>query len=179
MEGMNLRYALGSVILMACSHPHAVVAPAPTPVAPPATTAVAVPVPVKAAVSPNLAVSGDLAKQCKLTFDSVPAAPKFQYDDVQLVQQDRDVLDRVAACLTTGPLKGHRVTLVGRADPRGTEEYNLALGTRRAHTVGTYLERLGVSTNQVAESTRGATQAAGTDEASWLVDRRVDLDLQN
>jgi peptidoglycan-associated lipoprotein len=171
---MNLRYAV--VILVGCSHPHAVVAP--TPVAPPPTTAAGKPAePVREAASPNLAVSDDLAKQCKLTFDNVGEAPKFQYDDIQLVQQDRDVLDRVATCITTGPLKGHKVKLVGRADPRGTEEYNLGLGTRRAHTVGTYLEHLGVGTGQVAESTRGATEARGTDDASWLTDRRVDLDL--
>ena len=174
---MNLRYAV--LILVGCSHPHA--AKAPTAIAPPPSTEVAkAPAPVEAApASPNLAVSEDLAHKCKLSFASVTAAPKFEYDDVQLVQQDRDVLDRVATCLTTGPLKGKKLALVGRADPRGTEEYNLGLGTRRAHTVGTYLERLGVAPQQLAETTRGATQAQGQDEAGWRVDRRVDLDLQN
>jgi outer membrane protein OmpA-like peptidoglycan-associated protein len=169
---------LASLVAVGCSHPHAVMAP--MPVAPPATDTAKAAEPVRQdAVSPNLAVSDSIAKQCKLSFDNVPDAPKFQFDDVQLVQQDRDVLDRVATCLTSGPLKGHAVTLVGRADPRGTEEYNLALGTRRAHTVGTYLERLGVASRQVAESTRGSTQAYGTDEAGWLTDRRVDLDLRD
>ena len=173
---MNPRYAL--LILVGCSHPQAVKAPLPT--TPPPTEVVKAPAPVKETVaSPNIAVSDDLAQKCKLSFENVTAAPKFQYDDVQLVQQDRDVLDRVATCLTTGPLKGKKVTLVGRADPRGTEEYNLGLGTRRAHTVGTYLEHLGVAPQQLAESTRGSTQAQGNDEAGWRTDRRVDLDLQD
>src|SRR4051812_36870729 len=87
IEGMNHRILLVSLLAAGCSHPHTVKAP--EPVAPPPTTAAKQPEPVKeTAASPNLAVSDSLAQKCKLTFDSVPAAPKFQYDDVQLVQQD-------------------------------------------------------------------------------------------
>ena len=174
---MNPRYALAAVILVGCSHPQAVVKPvAPAPVA---DTRAPEPVKQQQPVSPNVAVSDDIAKQCKLTFDSVPAAPKFDYDTSELEAQDRDVLDRVATCLTTGPLKGKAVKLVGRADPRGTEEYNLGLGTRRAHAVGVYLERLGVTNRQVAETTRGAIDARGTDDGTYRDDRRVDLELTN
>jgi peptidoglycan-associated lipoprotein len=124
-----------------------------------------------------VAVASDLARQCSLHFDSTPQAPKFDFDRFELLPEDRDVLDHVAACLTTGPLQGHAVQLVGRADPRGTEEYNLGLGTQRASSVRAYLQRLGVAVRQLSETTRGALDAAGTDEAGWLVDRRVDLQL--
>jgi peptidoglycan-associated lipoprotein len=164
------------MILLGCSHPKAVVNP--TPAAPPPVATTKTPEPVKqTAVSPNVTVSDDIAKQCRLTFDSVTAAPKFDFDTSELEAQDRDVLDRVATCLTTGPLKGKAVKLVGRADPRGTDEYNLGLGTRRAHAVGMYLERLGVASRQVAETTRGALDAHGTDDGSYRSDRRVDLTL--
>jgi peptidoglycan-associated lipoprotein len=147
-------------------------APAPAPAAPAHETA---PTPA----SPNLAVSDDLDKQCALHFDDQQQAPKFDYDQFQLLPEDRNVLDQVATCVTKGPLKGHKVHLIGRADPRGTEEYNLALGDRRARAVVDYLKHLGVDTSQVAISTRGALDASGTDEVSWRLDRRVDLELQN
>jgi outer membrane protein OmpA-like peptidoglycan-associated protein len=95
----------------------------------------------------------------------------------ELLPEDRDVLDQVAGCLSTGPLHGRTVQLVGRADPRGTEEYNLGLGARRAAGVREYLQHLGVSPGQLSQTTRGALDATGTDEAGWHDDRRVDLRL--
>src|SRR5689334_18478425 len=81
-------------------------------------------------VSPNLSVSSDLATQCGLKANTeVP--PNFAYDQVELLPEDRAVLEQIATCLTTGPLKGKGLNLIGRADPRGTEEYNLGLGARR------------------------------------------------
>ena len=127
--------------------------------------------------SPNLTVAGDLAGRCVLRFNSTPQAPKFDFDRFELLPEDRDVLDQVASCLTTGPLRGRTAQLVGRADPRGTEEYNLGLGTRRAESVLEYLQHLGVSPGQLSQTTRGALDATGTDEAGWREDRRVDLRL--
>ena len=69
--------------------------------------------------------------------------------------------------------------LVGHADPRGTDEYNLGLGTRRAETVSSYLQRLGVPPRQLEASTRGAIDATGANELGWRLDRRVDLELKN
>ncbi len=150
--------------------PSAMVAPEPTPAA----TAAAEPKPA----SPNVAVSDDLAQQCSLEVDSVQTAPKFDYNEFQLLPEDRNVLDKIATCVTKGPLKGKRLQLVGRADPRGTEEYNLGLGSRRAGVVGQYLERLGVREAQLAKTTRGALDASGNDEGTWKTDRRVDVRLE-
>lgn len=131
------------------------------------------------AASPNVAVARDLAALCKLTFASAEQAPKFDYNNTDLLLSDRQVLQQVAECLLRGPLQGRNVGLVGRADPRGTAEYNLGLGSRRAETVRTYLERLGVPATRLTRTTRGDLDAHGTDEASWQVDRRVDLTLVN
>lgn len=130
-------------------------------------------------VTPTLGMSEDLAQQCGLRFGDVGAAPKFEYDRDELPPADRDVLAQVATCLTSGPLKGRAVRLVGRADPRGTTEYNLGLGTRRASSVEQYLQRLGVARQQLAATTRGDIDAAGHDEDGWRTDRRVDLELVN
>ena len=124
-------------------------------------------------VSTNIAATDDLVKKCSLQVTQ--DKPRFDYNAFELTQQDRSVLQQIATCLTTGPLKGKQLQLVGRADPRGTEEYNLGLGDRRAHTVSEYLEHLGVT--HIEAKTRGALDATGTDEASWSQDRRVDLQV--
>ena len=128
-------------------------------------------------VSTNLAISGDLVTQCGIKLTASAANPKFDYDKDELTKDDRDVLDQLGQCLISGPLKGKAVSLIGRADPRGTEEYNMGLGSRRASSVGKYLERLGVGEPQLAVTTRGALEAKGTDEAGWAQDRRVDVQL--
>ena len=130
-------------------------------------------------VSPGLAVSGDIAEMCKIKSTmTTKANPQFDYDKDELTAEDRQVLDQLATCLTNGALKGKAVALIGRADPRGTEEYNLGLGSRRANSVSQYLGRLGVSEPQMAVTTRGALDATGTDEAGWKSDRRVDVQLK-
>lgn len=129
-------------------------------------------------VAASVGVSDDLAKQCRLSLSSPDQAPKFEFDEFQLLAEDRNILEQVAQCLTRGPLRGKRVQLVGRADPRGTDEYNLGLGTRRAATVSSYLQRLGVPSQQLQPKTRGDLDAIGSDEAGWRTDRRVDLELK-
>lgn len=159
----------------ACSHPTKVKAPEPvagTPPAKPAPGAAATKV-----VSPTVAVDDNLAQQCSLKLGNTQAAPKFDYDTSELAPADRDVLQQIAVCVTSGPLKGKKLELTGRADPRGTEEYNLGLGTRRADSVATFLQRLGVQQAQLGATTRGALDAAGTSESSWTTDRRVDITL--
>lgn len=136
------------------------------------------PEPQKSATSPGLEVSDAVARGCQLRISNRLEAPRFGYDDVDLQPQDREVLEQIATCLTTGPLRGKQVQLIGRADPRGTEEYNLALGSRRAESVSAFLERLGVPGAQLASTTRGDIDAAGTDESGWQQDRRVDLELR-
>lgn len=175
----RLHLCLVAAAAIGCSHGKPPVAAVSTPLAPPATAEVTEPAanPATVPVSPHVAVASDLARQCALRFNSTPQAPKFDFDRFELLPEDRDVLDQVATCLTTGPLHGQTVQLVGRADPRGTEEYNLGLGTRRADNVREYLQRLGVSVRQLSETTRGALDATGTDEAGWRIDRRVDLQL--
>ena len=127
-------------------------------------------------VSPNLALAGDIVKLCNIKVGATTtAAPTFDYDKEELHPEDRAVLDQLATCLMTGPLKGRSLSLVGRADPRGTEEYNLGLGSRRAGSVSTYLVRLGVGQPQLDVNTRGSLDATGTDEAGWQKDRRVDI----
>jgi peptidoglycan-associated lipoprotein len=120
-------------------------------------------------------LSQDIRGQCNI--DDSDRAPKFDFDSTQLAGNDRDILQKVAQCFTTGPLHGRAMKLVGRADPRGESEYNMNLGEARATSVRRYLAALGVADAKMSETSRGALDATGRDEESWRRDRRVDLDL--
>jgi peptidoglycan-associated lipoprotein len=123
-------------------------------------------------------VSEDIMKACKIHVDNVDRAPKFDYDDADLQPEDRDVLEQVAKCVTTGPLKGSHLALVGRCDSRGEVEYNMVLGEYRAESVHDYLAKLGVDPATMAKTSRGELDADGKDEDGWRRDRRVDISLE-
>jgi outer membrane protein OmpA-like peptidoglycan-associated protein len=130
------------------------------------------------AAGPNIGVSNDLVDQCMVRLSDVTKTPKFDYDEFSLEQLDREVLDAVGKCvMKDGPLAGRSIQLVGRADTRGTQEYNLALGDKRAHAVSAYLVRVGVDKDQIATTSRGDLDATGRDEISYRNDRRVDVQL--
>jgi len=126
--------------------------------------------------SSNVAVSADLLKACSINLNNEEKSPKFEFDESVLRGDDRSVLDQIARCVTTGPLQGRALHLIGRADPRGEAEYNMALGSSRASSVGTYLGSLGVPATQLMQTSRGKLDATGTDEAGWQLDRRVDVE---
>ena len=128
--------------------------------------------------SQNVALGEDIQRLCQISIASVEKAPKFDFDRSDLVGADRDVLAQIAKCLTTGPLKGRALKLVGRADPRGEPEYNMGLGEHRAGSVKIYLTQLGVDGRKIAETSRGELDATGKSEDGWSVDRRVDVLLQ-
>ncbi len=120
-----------------------------------------------------VAVDEAIARACDLP------APHFEFDSANVRATADPRLDKVATCFTTGPLAGRKMTLVGRADPRGETEYNFALGQRRAGNVASYIEQRGVRSAQVATTSRGELDATGTDAQGWARDRRVDMLLAN
>jgi peptidoglycan-associated lipoprotein len=122
-----------------------------------------------------VSMSEELRRACGI--EDTGAAPKFEFDSVLLSPTDRNELEQLAKCMTTGALTGKNVELVGRADPRGEAEYNMNLGATRASAVRHYLAQLGVDGARLTTTSRGSLDAQGRDEASWAVDRRVDLRL--
>jgi peptidoglycan-associated lipoprotein len=100
----------------------------------------------------------------------------FGFDQASLTAEATATLNTNAECLKRPAAAARNVDLVGRADPRGTTEYNMALSDRRSQAVRDYLQRLGVNVGKLNKIPRGALDASGTDEASWAKDRRVDFD---
>ncbi|MBZ5715706.1 OmpA family protein [Nannocystis pusilla] len=128
---------------------------------------------------PPLTVSGivlspTFSAQCQL-----PATPKvfFAFDSADLEGRDVEMLRRVATCLTDGPLRGHSIELVGRADPRGRDRYNELLGRSRADSVRDYLRRQGVPESNMVVRVSGEGLADPLWPRGWSFDRRVDIRL--
>lgn len=96
----------------------------------------------------------------------------FGYDQYDLSQEARDTLGRQANWLAQ--YANLRITVEGHADERGTREYNLALGERRANAVKNYLIALGVDAGRVTTVSYGKERPAvpGSNDTAWSQNRR-------
>jgi len=97
----------------------------------------------------------------------------FDTDSYSLDAQSRATLDAQAAWLTRNAAV--RVTIEGHADERGTREYNLALGDRRANSARDYLQSRGISAARMQTISWGKERPAvdGHDETAWSQNRRA------
>ncbi|HWA74326.1 MAG TPA: OmpA family protein [Polyangiaceae bacterium] len=139
------------------------------------------PAPQAKALSPEdreatVQISKTVVERCKIQ-DLPQDAPRFDYDRAALHARGRNVLDDVANCLLEGPLREDVITLVGRADPRGSESHNQSLGASRAEAARDYLALRGVPADRMRLLSRGEQGAQGSDEAGYAIDRRVDIEL--
>jgi peptidoglycan-associated lipoprotein len=132
------------------------------------------PLPAQAEAPNQIRVSDDIRRACK-DYD-LPRA-HFEFDSANLRQNYARELNGIVQCFTTGPLAGRKLIVVGHADPRGSNEYNLALGGQRAESVKEHFKQAGLPDARILTSSRGEMDARGTDEQSWYQDRRVDLKL--
>ena len=97
----------------------------------------------------------------------------FDTDRFIIDATDQAALAAQAAWLGRYPAK--RITIEGHADERGTREYNLALGERRANAAKNYLVSLGIDAARITTVSHGKEKpvALGSDEASWAQNRRA------
>jgi peptidoglycan-associated lipoprotein len=121
----------------------------------------------------------NIAEEIRRACGIADADAHFAFDSASVRSIDYPTLDKLVRCFASGPLAKRQMRLVGHADPRGTEEYNIVLGGSRADNVRTFLVGRGLRGEQVATTSRGEMDAKGTSEASWIHDRRVDIKLAN
>lgn len=97
----------------------------------------------------------------------------FDTDRYNVDSQDQVILQSQAQWLAQNPTA--RVTVEGHADERGTRDYNLALGERRANAAKNYLASLGVSPTRITTVSYGKErpEALGSNEAAWSQNRRA------
>ncbi len=98
----------------------------------------------------------------------------FEFDKSDIKAAEREKLKATKDYLDKNPT--HRVLLEGRCDWRGTAEYNLALGDRRALAAKKYLQTLGVKPERIEVLSKGSLEAAkNADNATMEKDRRVEI----
>lgn len=99
----------------------------------------------------------------------------FDFDSDAIKPAAAAILDKQAEFLKSNP--SARVLVAGHTDERGTREYNMSLGERRAAAVRTYLSGKGVNTSNVEIISYGEEQpvATGSNEAAWAQNRRAEL----
>jgi peptidoglycan-associated lipoprotein len=99
----------------------------------------------------------------------------FSYDQWSIREDQKIVLMKNAEWLKANPQA--RIRLEGNCDQRGTAEYNLALGQRRADAVKSFLEGLGIARNRLETISYGFERPVdrGQNEVAWAKNRRVDF----
>jgi peptidoglycan-associated lipoprotein len=147
--------------------------PPPAAVKPPPAPVANNPKPEDDASKGNINISDEIKKACGIT----DTEAFFAYDSANILPQDKAVLAKLATCFTTGPLKGREMRLVGHADNRGEDDYNMILGQKRADNVKSAIVTAGMTAAKTLTTSRGELDATGADEASWSKDRRVDIVL--
>jgi len=102
----------------------------------------------------------------------------FEFDKSDIREVDKAKLQAIADFLKAYP--DAKLQLAGNCDERGTVEYNLALGERRAHAAQAYLTGLGVADARLTTISYGKEKPKvdGHDEASWLINRNCQFTLQ-
>ncbi|HEV8455022.1 MAG TPA: peptidoglycan-associated lipoprotein Pal [Gemmatimonadales bacterium] len=112
------------------------------------------------------AVSADLA-----------AMINFDYDQAVVRPADQETLNRKAAILVANP--GVKLRISGHADERGSDEYNLALGNRRAAAAKRYLEGKGVDGSRIEVISYGEERPLnpGSDESAYAQNRRDEFEV--
>ena len=108
---------------------------------------------------------------CGIGSDASAAVRAIKAGERTKLQQAKEYLEK-------NP--GFRLLLEGHCDWRGTAEYNLGLGDRRANSVKKYLQSIGVAADRVETLSKGSLEAAkNADEATMAKDRRVNLIVVN
>jgi peptidoglycan-associated lipoprotein len=99
----------------------------------------------------------------------------FEYDSDQLTEESRDRLRDKASILRANP--GITLRIEGHADERGSTEYNLALGQRRAEAVRTFMAGFGIGGNRLPTISYGKERplVEGSGEAAWARNRRAEF----
>ena len=106
---------------------------------------------------------------------TLEALVRFEYDESGITAAAERILRAKLPILQRSPAV--RLRLEGHADERGSTEYNLALGSRRAESVRDFLSGFGISENRFTTTSFGEERPAvnRSDEAAWAQNRRVEF----
>lgn len=176
---MNARplYAVATIAaLFALGACHKKVAPAPAPAPAPEPPAAA-PAPPPPPPAPAPTTNDDAMRARDAARASLTAAIYFDYDSDALTDAGRASLDAKVGILNAS--SGVKIRVAGHTDERGSDEYNLALGQRRAAAAKRYLTQHGVADAAIDIISYGEEHPAvdGHDEAAWSKNRRDEFEI--
>jgi peptidoglycan-associated lipoprotein len=174
---LALAFALGSVFTLAsCAKKVGKVEEPVRPAGPTAAPAAPAPAPMAPAAPSTKPVEDATAmRQAVQAFESTHVY--FDYDKSDIKAEAKSVLEKKAEFLRANAQ--YKVTIEGYCDERGTNEYNMALGDRRAKSAMKYLNALGISANRMSTVSYGEEKPAdpGHNEAAWAKNRRAEFKL--
>jgi peptidoglycan-associated lipoprotein len=172
---------LMGVVIAACSHKTAPPpAPAPTPTPPPTAAAPDTDAARRDSIERAREADRQRAERERALAEArtaLTAAIYFDFDSDSLTDQARSILDRKQNVLSGNPPV--RIRVAGNTDERGSDEYNLALGQRRAAAAKRYLTQHGVDDKRIEIISYGEERpvAQGHDESAWSQNRRDDFEI--
>lgn len=119
----------------------------------------------------------EAAEKNRTVASDLAAMINFDYDQAVVRPPDQATLDRKAAILIANP--SVKVRIAGHADERGSDEYNLALGNRRAAAAKRYLENKGVDASRIEVVSYGEERPLnpGHDETAYAQNRRDEFEV--
>ena len=119
----------------------------------------------------------EAAERARAVTADLAAMINFDYDQATVRPADQETLDRKAAILVANP--GVKLRISGHADERGSDEYNLALGNRRAAAAKRYLENKGVDGSRIEVVSYGEERPLnpGSDETAYAQNRRDEFEV--
>jgi peptidoglycan-associated lipoprotein len=153
--------------------------PAPEPT--PAPTPAPAPAPVDNSAdrmrADSIAAANAAAERARAVAADLAAMINFEYDQAVIRSADQGTLDRKAAILGVNP--NVKLQISGHADERGSDEYNLALGNRRAAAAKRYLENKGIDGSRMDVVSYGEERPLnpGHDEAAYAQNRRDEFQI--
>jgi len=178
-----LTAALLAAGALACRKPAPAPQPEPAKAAPaPAAAPAAVSQQTAAAPQRKVDEAAEAARKAEAAYQMAAAAAlkdvHFDYDQAGIMDGDKPVLTAIAAFLNQYPKAS--LLIDGNCDERGTVEYNLALGERRAHAAMAYLVGLGVPAARLGTTSYGKEKPVCTEavESCWVRNRRAHFTLK-
>jgi peptidoglycan-associated lipoprotein len=175
MRAPSLLFVLAIAgLAAACGGKPAPEQPAPEPT--PAPTPAPAPPPVDNTAeqrrADSIAAANAAAERARAVSADLVAMINFDYDQAVIRQPDQATLDRKASILGANP--NVKVQISGHADERGSDEYNLALGNRRAAAAKRYLENKGIDASRMDVVSYGEERPLnpGHDETAYAQNRR-------
>jgi peptidoglycan-associated lipoprotein len=179
MRATSLLLVLATAgLAAACGGKPAPEQPAPEPTAAPAPPT---PAPVDDSAerrrADSIAAANAASERGRAVAADLAAMINFEYDQAAVRTTDQATLDKKAAILAANP--NVRVQISGHADERGSDEYNLALGNRRAAAAKRYLENKGIDGARLEVVSYGEERPlnAGHDEAAYAQNRRDEFQV--